>query len=68
MIVKLSEFEFVHEGKCVPPAVCPKTIDTTICALPEIGVCGEPKCFANFCELNKYNCDNPDAGNDLNLF
>lgn len=33
-----------------------------ICAISKIGACGAPKPFDNFCELVKYNKENPDAG------
>lgn len=57
----VTEFEFVHKGKCIAPEVCPE-VYVPICAIPKIGTCGEPKSFSNFCKLIKHNEANPEAG------
>lgn len=55
------EFEVIYEGRCEVPDEC-LDILSPICALPEAGACGEPLCFDNFCELDKYNSENRENG------
>lgn len=62
-----TEFEMKHPGKCVAPDVCPP-VHVPICTIPEIGSCGQPKKFKNFCELNKYNGAHPDCGITIAIF
>lgn len=63
--LSFAEFVFVHKGKCTYDKKCSDYAESQICAIPEPGANGFPRTFKNFCELNKFNCDNPNNGKSL---
>ncbi|XP_037026739.1 uncharacterized protein LOC119067732 [Bradysia coprophila] len=53
------KFVRVSGGKCTYNDDCCDYDESPICAIPEPGADGLPQTFANFCELNEFNCNNP---------
>ncbi|XP_037026886.1 uncharacterized protein LOC119067825 isoform X3 [Bradysia coprophila] len=62
------QYKYFHDGECLTTpepepncaAISCSNEGPAICGLPD-GVCGPPQTFTNGCNLEVYNCFNPDA-------